>query len=69
MYTWTYIYTSIYQIKQSVLLGYVFIVFFLKNTTLMQRSRAPDFDLELLFLRNPYMQLHVLYLYTKFYKH
>ena len=32
------------EIKQSVLLSYVFIVFSLKNTTGMQRSCDLDFD-------------------------
>ena len=50
MYTLTYIYTStcIYQIKQSVLLSYIFIVSSIKKIPRKSRmSRDLDFDLEL----------------------
>ena len=60
MYTLTHIYTSIYQIKQSLLLSYVFC--YLKKTqenVEMLRLRDLDFDRKLQFLSNTYCDIHV----------
>ena len=56
MFTLTCVYTSIYQIKQSVLLSYVFIGFFsLKNTHECGGHVTLTLTLSFNFVRNPYI--------------
>ena len=58
MYTLTYVYAFLDQIKQSVVLSYVFIVFSLKKKhTGMFRSRDLDFELELYFFEESHTYL------------
>ena len=67
MYTLTHIYTSIYQIKQSIIRVsklFLFVFFFFKKNTGMLRLRDLDFDLELFFVEP--IHIRVPYLRTKF---